>query len=346
MAKNSVFIAFTLLAIIAPAVLAQTPIPFPQQTLPTTTGLAGVIVSAFFIAVLGFICIVAFARNWSSRPRCWRTLYMTLIGLGPFYGVTMLRQYGFLNQTAPVWDTDAGNVQVAYWDFLAGGWAVGFIAAALSSYIPERNLIPKAARHKKGSSSEESAEQGTNKLSNAVLIKDVDIFANTTSHVTGGGWIIGAVTFFMYCCISLQQAFPVTLWGFFGTGLGLWVGAAIYYIWILVGVAKSPSYLNDLQKLGKGASDIKHARKTGYTAVFIIILTFAFVSLVIPWFAAGFSPAVATDESTYTINAAYGILEASVFFSAAMALLASIFLDVARSEVEAESQSKKVNKNL
>jgi hypothetical protein len=344
-------LALVALALVIASVVpasAQAPIPFPQQTLPTTTGLAGVIVSAFFVTFIAVICIVAFARNWSSRPRCWRTLYMSLIGMGPFSAVTMLRQYGYLAQTAAVWDPADGLVQVMYWDFAAAGWAIGFIAAALNSYIPERNLIPKAAMHRKSNSGdrEESSEQGTDKLSRAALIKDVDIFVNTTSHVTGGGWIIGVMTFFMYGAGAFQQAFPLTLWGFFGAGAFFWVGSFIYYAWVLVGIGRSPAYLNDLQKLTKNDSNFKQARKTGYAGVFVIILIFSIVSLIIPWFAAGFSPAVATDEPTYSLNAAYGILLTAVFFAAAMAIIASLFLDVARSEVEAESQSKKLNKKL
>jgi len=298
--------------------MADTPIAFNQQVIdPTTAWVCFGFGAAGFAAFL-LLAAISLSRRKGNRPRTYRSTFLATIAFLLISGFYAIRSYGYVNQTVIAWDSSTA-IQGGGWDFGVNGLALVFLGVLIKSYAPSGDVLDMKKKSNK-------QDEGGNPESSAVINKESEdlAFSKNVHHWVPGHALLGGIfAAGVFAALALQQGFPFALIPIYCVGFVALVALVAYYAIIVMIVGSIPG------KIAASGTDKKNKKSETrvYRALMAFLLTFMIVSISGMIVAAGISPAVATLQTTFSINASSWVMMGTTTLCGLIAFFAVLYFD-------------------
>lgn len=291
----------------------STPTANNQTPVSTTVDWVGWGLGAAGLVTFLSLFAGAFFRDWASRPRVYRTIFCGLMSAFGCLGIFSISVDGYLNQTSVIWD---GTTVVSVgWIFGLLTWVNFWTMAAFFSYIPASNDMSLAFRVYKG---EETLLGDGN-----TLLRSIDFLNGDQHYITPAALVMATTMAGGFMFFAIQQSFVMTLWKIVATGILCGVALIIASIVMTFALYR----LHEIISAKVSEEEQAMRRKTLNKFVGFYWLYF-FISIISYAFAFGFSPAMATDQATYTADNAVAIALVNYGISTLAIFLLCVFLDI------------------
>jgi len=296
--------------------MADTPIAFNQQPIdPTTAWVSFGFAAGGWVAFL-LLSAIAMSKKRINRPRTYRSVFLASLAYLLVAGFYAIRSYGYVNQTVIAWDSPLA-IQSGGWDFAVNGFALVLLGILVTSYAPSGDILDVKKQPRDSS--------GNPTSSNIVNTESEHLnFSKNLHHWVPGHALLGAVfAFAVFGALALQQAFPFALIPIYSVGFVGFVALFAYYVCVIMIVGSIPA------KIEVSGSDKKSKKSETrvYRVLMGYVLAFWIVSVAGMIIAAGFSPAVASLQTTYSINASSWIMMGTVTFCGIIAFFSVLYFD-------------------
>jgi hypothetical protein len=230
-------------------------------------------------------------------------------------------------------------VQSAYYPFIFAAVGFGAVTYGIFSYLPPLEILNKSRNHKKNrnlriaeegamlNSDErvyEDAIDGTRRT--GAQIKELDIYTSTAYTGTPLALLAGVLTFFIIFSFALFQAWPLALWPLLMPCIAFGIFLIVIYVFVFISVVRLPHYLDNM----RGEKSDKKKRKDqtkSYWAFFALLLINFLVSIALVTVAFALSPALGTDQPTFSTATASTMVLTGLIGICAVYFIVSMYIN-------------------